>query len=213
MCKKNKCITIFNKYSNDGEIILQYIGDDTAVYPVIGLPTFDKNSILTIFDVPEKQRENWTVKIYTQLPENANFDDFDKNERPVDSNEFLIEYLGKKLKPLYTRQGLVFIEVRYLTPVSDVLDVLELYERLTPSGRSYIVAKAGLLLQAVIMPYDIIDYQFVKHLKKLTEQCTVSLNLRKHEVERSTTAEPKQCSLNFDTETGKIIRYEEGIEV
>ena len=35
----------------------QYIGDGNAVYPISGLPELDEESILTIFDVPEKQRE------------------------------------------------------------------------------------------------------------------------------------------------------------
>ena len=61
---------------------------------------------------------------------------------------FSIVYSGKTLKPLQTRRGLVFIESRYLSPVSDVLDVLELYERVTPFGAPYIVAKAGFLIPA-----------------------------------------------------------------
>lgn len=109
-----------------------------------------------------------------------------------------IVYSGKTLKPLRTRRGLVFIESRYLAPVSDVLDVLELYERFTPSGTPYIVAKAGFLLQAVIMPFDVISQQFVERLQELTEQCAVSLDLRQREAERRTAAEPEQCSLNVD---------------
>ena len=35
--------------------------------------------------------------------------------------------------------------------------MLELYERRTAEGTPYIVAKAGFLLQAVIMPYDVIN--------------------------------------------------------
>ena len=42
--------------------ITQYIGDGSAVYPVVGLPQLDKESLLTIFDVPEKDRDNYFVK-------------------------------------------------------------------------------------------------------------------------------------------------------
>lgn len=69
-----------------------------------------------------------------------------------------------------TTRGLVFIESRYLSPVADVLDVLELYERRTAEGTPYIVAKAGFLLQAVIMPYDVINQQFVESLQDLTRE-------------------------------------------
>ena len=53
ICKKNKNIAIFERYSDDGDTLTQYIGDGSAVYPVVGLPQLDKESLLTIFDVPE----------------------------------------------------------------------------------------------------------------------------------------------------------------
>lgn len=59
ICKKNKNIAIFERYSDDGDILTQYIGDGSAVYPVIGLPPLDAESLLTIFDVPEKDRDNY----------------------------------------------------------------------------------------------------------------------------------------------------------
>lgn len=60
ICKKNKNIAIFERYSDDGDILTQYIGDGSAVYPVVGLPQLDKESLLTIFDVPEKDRDRFT---------------------------------------------------------------------------------------------------------------------------------------------------------
>ena len=33
ICKKNKNIAIFERYSDDGDILTQYIGDGSAVYP------------------------------------------------------------------------------------------------------------------------------------------------------------------------------------
>jgi len=55
ICKKNKSVVLFERYNDGGEVLLQYIGDGGAVYPIIGLPTLDKESVLTIFDIPEKQ--------------------------------------------------------------------------------------------------------------------------------------------------------------
>lgn len=104
-------------------------------------------------------------------------------------------------------RGLVFIESRYLSPVSDVLDVLELYERVTPFGAPYIVAKAGFLLQAVIMPCDVISAQFVQRLQELTRQCAVSLDLREQERERQAAAE-SAGQFKVDPETGAIIEPE-----
>lgn len=157
ICKKNKQVVLFNRYSDSGTLS-QYIGDGNAVYPISGLPELDEESILTIFDVPEKQREDWLVR-YRDIPEGISFEDTDATEKIIEQGNLSIVYSGKTLKPLQTRRGLVFIESRYLSPVSDVLDVLELYERVTPFGAPYIVAKAGFLLQAVIMPCDVSEYR------------------------------------------------------
>ena len=206
ICKKNKYAVIYERYTESGGVI-QYIGDGAAAYPVTGLPALDKESLLTIFDVPEKQREDWFVQV-AGIPSEISFEDTDANEKPVEREAISIGYSGKTLKPLQTRRGLVFIESRYLSPVSDILDVLELYERITPGGTPYIVAKAGFLLQAVIMPYDVISQQFVDNLKRLTEQCVLSLDLREREKALAHAAEPEQYFLNVDPATGEIVEDE-----
>ena len=207
ICKKNKNIAIFERYSDDGDILTQYIGDGSAVYPVVGLPQLDKESLLTIFDVPEKDRDNYFVKTLG-VPAGISFEDTDETERRVEREGISIIYSGRTLKPIRTTRGLVFIESRYLSPVSDILDVLELYERITPGGTPYIVAKAGFLLQAVIMPYDVISQQFVDNLKRLTEQCVLSLDLRERKKALAHAAEPEQYSLNVDPATGEIVEDE-----
>lgn len=83
ICKKNKNIAIFERYSDDGDILTQYIGDGSAVYPVVGLPQLDKESLLTIFDVPEKDRDNYFVKTLG-VPAGISFEDTDETERRVE---------------------------------------------------------------------------------------------------------------------------------
>ena len=212
ICKKNKNIAIFERYSDDGDILTQYIGDGSAVYPVVGLPQLDKESLLTIFDVPEKDRDNYFVKTLG-VPAGISFEDTDETERHVEREGISIIYSGRTLKPIRTTRGLVFIESRYLSPVADVLDVLELYERRTTEGTPYIVAKAGFLLQAVIMPYDVINQQFVESLQGLTRECEFSLSekeRREREArDRFTFTEPEQCSLNVDPDTGEVVEESE----
>ena len=113
ICKKNKNIAIFERYSDDGDILTQYIGDGSAVYPVIGLPPLDAESLLTIFDVPEKDRDNYFVKTLG-IPAGISFEDTDATERQVEREGISIIYSGRTLKPIHTTRGLVFIESRYL---------------------------------------------------------------------------------------------------
>lgn len=139
--------------------------------------------------------------------------DAEETERHVEREGISIIYSGRTLKPIRTTRGLVFIESRYLSPVADVLDVLELYERRTAEGTPYIVAKAGFLLQAVIMPYDVINQQFVESLQDLTRECEFSLSekeRREREArDRFTFTEPEQCSLNVDPDTGEVVEESE----
>mgnify|MGYP000756018560 FL=1 len=213
ICKKNKNIAIFERYSDDGDILTQYIGDGSAVYPVIGLPPLDAESLLTIFDVPEKDRDNYFVKTLG-VPAGISFEDTDATERQVEREGISIIYSGRTLKPIRTTRGLVFIESRYLSPVADVLDVLELYERRTAEGTPYIVAKAGFLLQAVIMPYDVINQQFVESLQALTRECEFALSEKERREREArdhfTATEPEQFALNVDPNTDEIV---EGSEV
>lgn len=88
---------------------------------------------VTIFDVPEKDRDNYFVKTLG-VPAGISFEDTDETERHVEREGISIIYSGRTLKPIRTTRGLVFIESRYLSPVADVLDVLELYERRTAEG-------------------------------------------------------------------------------
>ena len=69
------------------------------------------------------------------------------------------------------------------------------------------LAKAGFLLQAVIMPCDVISAQFVQRLQELTRQCAVSLDLREQERERQAAAE-SAGQFKVDPETGAIIEPE-----
>lgn len=214
LCKKNKHIVLFEKLDHDGELI-QYIGDGVAVYPLADMPPLDKESALTIFDVPEKQRADWLVETVASAPREIIFDDFVDGERPVEPENIGVAIRGKVLVPIITSRGLVLIDNRYLAPISDARDVLELYERFTTSGTPYIVAKAGLLLQAVIAPVDVISSDFTSQLQKLAKQCELSLTLREQEAEERRVRETETQTtfdenedISFDNKTEvKELKY------
>ena len=89
---------------------------------------------------------------------------------------------------------------------------IAIFERYSDDG-DIIVAKAGFLLQAVIMPYDVINQQFVESLQDLTRECEFSLSekeRREREArDRFTFTEPEQCSLNVDPNTGEVVEESE----
>ena len=103
ICKKNKYAVIYERYGENGGVI-QYIGDGAAAYPVTGLPKLDKESLLTIFDVPEKQREDWFVQV-AGIPSKISFEDTDANEKPVEREAISIACVHRK--------PLSFARIRY----------------------------------------------------------------------------------------------------
>ena len=127
------------------------------------------------------------------MPDVLNADDTDPAERVLNDDDFSIIYSGTELKPLKTRNGIIFIQQKYLAPLEDVLDVLQLYERVTPDGESYIAAKAGLLIAAVIFPYSVVNEKFVNRLEEVARESRRVLN--KPPAPRMVERDPDQGSI------------------
>lgn len=174
LCHQRKTFRLFDKISECGEIV-QWLGDGFAAYPLNGLPILDEETLCAVFDISEKQLKNTSVRRLT-MPDALNVDDTDPAERALSDDDFSIIYGGTELKPLKTRNGIIFIQQKYIAPPEDVLDVVQLYERVTPDGQTYIAAKAGLLIAAVIFPYSVINEKFVKRLEEVARESRRVLN-------------------------------------
>lgn len=174
LCHQRKTFRLFDKISECGEIV-QWLGDGFAAYPLNGLPILDEETLCAVFDISEKQLKNTSVRRLT-MPDALNVDDTDPAERALSDDDFSIIYGGTELKPLKTRNGIIFIQQKYIAPLEDVLDVVQLYEQVTPDGQTYIAAKAGLLIAAVIFPYSVINEKFVKRLEEVARESRRVLN-------------------------------------
>ena len=53
LCSARKRIQLF-----DGDQV-QYIGDGSTIYPVWGMPELDEESLMVVFDIPEKNRKTF----------------------------------------------------------------------------------------------------------------------------------------------------------
>ncbi len=165
LCKQTKGIHLYEE-GND----VQWIGDGYAMYPLYNMPILNKQNIFTIFDVPDSKRNDYTFR-EAAMPEGYSFSDIDDCERMLDHEGIFITRMGVTLQPLRTSQGIVFIDTDYLKPVADIKDTIELYERLTKSGRPYIAIKNGMLLVGIVQINDVIDKRFVEQMETLTKQC------------------------------------------
>lgn len=174
LCHQRKTFRLFDKISENGEIV-QWMGDGCAAYPLNGLPILDEETLCAVFDISEKQLKNTSIRRLT-MPDVLNVGDTDPDERVLKDDDFSIIYGGTEVLPLRTRTGIIFIQKKYLAPLEDVLDVVQLYERVTPDGQTYVAAKAGLLIAAVIFPYSVINEKFVTRLEEITRESRRVLN-------------------------------------
>lgn len=174
LCNQQKTFRLFDKISGNGEIV-QWMGDGFAAYPLNGIPILDEETLCAVFDISEKQLKNTSVRRLT-MPDALNVGDTDPDERILKDDDFSITYGGTQVKPLKTRNGIIFIQQKYLAPLEDVLDVVQLYERVTPDGQTYVAAKAGLLIAAVIFPYRLVTEKFVNRLEEITRESRRALN-------------------------------------
>lgn len=85
--------------------------------------------------------------------------------------------------------------------------MVQLYERATPKGTPYIVAKTGFFLAAVIMPYSVINDKFVYQLSELAQQCRRALEVQKMARPAADPVDETQCRINVDESTGEIIDF------
>ena len=106
-----------------------------------------------MFDITEKKREKLIMR-RDDVPDSMDWGDTAPLERQLDDPKLCVRYDGMDLLPLETSVGVTFIQEKYLLPL-DGLEYMRLYERRGRNGDlRYIVAKIGMMIQAVIMPMD-----------------------------------------------------------
>lgn len=160
-----------------GEIVGQWLGDGKSAYPLVGLPVMDLENICAMFDITEKKREKLVVR-RADVPESMDWEDTAPMERQLDDPKLCVRYNGMDLLPLETSAGVTFIQEKYLLPL-DGMEYMRLYERRGRNGDlRYIVAKIGMIIQAVIMPMDLPDMDFMKALDDLMRQCRDAMRLK-----------------------------------
>lgn len=169
ICNASGCYYLMDIKNNVGEIVGQWRGDGRAVYPLVGLPVMDQENICAMFDITEKKRIKLVMRQF-DAPKAMNWEDTDRLERQIKEHKLCVRHKGLDLMPLETSAGITFIQEKYLAPL-DGLEYMRLYERTSTEGDLYIVAKIGMIIQAVIMPMKLPDEDFMDALNDLVRKC------------------------------------------
>ena len=182
ICKRAGVFYLYDEHKESGEF-RQWLGDRCAVYPLDGLPVLDEGNLCAMFDITEKQKKKLRIR-REDAPDGISLEDTEPGEGYLFDVWPVIEYENVAVKPLNTREGMVFIQNGYLSPLSDMEDYLSLYERKDTAGRTYIVAKNGLEIVAAIMPIERIKDSFVDTLEGLVVRCRDALRVQEERERR-----------------------------
>lgn len=177
LCNSAAAYHLYDQVDSTGAVETQWLGDGSAAYPLHGLPYLSEQELYRMFDVPEKKQD----KVYFDhgaLPEALCVDDFCAGEQLAEDMDVTISYGGTVLLPLSYPGGLLYIQSRYLGPLEDQADLLQLYIRRTESGARYVAAKTGMLLVGIVFPYVHLRESFSAKLDEIAA-------LTRRELERS----------------------------
>jgi hypothetical protein len=177
LCKRAGCFNLLDDMTEDGEIRGQWLGEGTALYLVTGLPQLHEENLVRMFDITEKQKKKLLFSL-GPLPESLNFENVIKEESVIEDNLPLLCVGRYTVKPILTKKGIVFLDADLFSPLRDTLDVLELWERCTDTGRVYFTVKLGFIVVAVLVPLDILDEDFVRHMELIAKESRAALKAK-----------------------------------
>ena len=160
MFQKKDVLRLWNKlYDDDGEtkIAMQYLSDGTAVYPLENLPLFDTLTIKGLLELNPDDKLDCFLDAAPKWFETV-LADYDDSDVPLAETADMFGY--SVLETFHNNKDdkfpelCFFVDPKYLAPLSD--EKYDLFSRtviISETAARVIVAKAGLILKAVIMPY------------------------------------------------------------
>ncbi len=155
LCKQaGQYIICDNRPTRDQPCEDQWIGTRDVLYLTSRMPYLDEDSICTMCDLSEKQRNDWDIQHNEQWDFDFSLMNDDPSDAPADLLGLSIMVKGEELLPLKVGTGLVWIWLKYLTPMENELSKLTLHYR-EVNGSPYIIVKNGMFIIASIRPVDI----------------------------------------------------------
>ena len=161
-----------------------------------GAPELNDSTAGFLLDLTEKDLEKIDVqhKHYVTI----DLSDITEYDKAVVITKTRLGQGGQDLMPVITSKGMLLFDPDYLLPLKDIRDDLEWYERRTPSGELYLIAAAGWVPRAAIMPAD------VKRYKDLPDQLeAIAAGLRTSLADAEGTADSAQYRI--DPDTGEVL--------
>lgn len=162
---------------------MQWLSTGAAVYKLENMPVLDEDTVLTVMNVSDDAREKW----HTSMKEDeigwlSGYVDGDEEITAEDAGLSII-YNGNLLTPIYTMDGMIWIDAELLAPTEKKdMDYRRFFVR-NLGGHRAIAVKEGMFLTAVIMEFDTWRSSgLYDDLKNLMERCKAE-EIRRMELE------------------------------
>lgn len=178
LCKESGAIILYDRETSDGDTD-QWIGDGHSSYPIFGLPYMEMDHIVNIFDLSEKKQEKIITR-HEHVPQTMNFNDTDPNEIHVEPAPFTINYAGRTIMAVSTPGGLSYIQHKYVWPLAQEYDGVEIFRRESTGGGEYFAIKTGLMLVGIALPYTgHLNDKFVGAMESMARDARMKLSAKK----------------------------------
>lgn len=141
LCKAEKNIILLD--CDDGT---QWVGDGRGFYQLVGMPELGEQSICAVMDIPPEKAAEMKIT-RKKMPEAydpekaggvSGYLEFDDGK--------CVTFLGRTLMPVKNREGIRFIQPKYLKPLGDLDNIT-----LESGGRRFLIANDGMFPVAFIL--------------------------------------------------------------
>lgn len=186
MFQKKDVLKLWNKlYDDNGEtkIAMQYLSDGTAVYPLENLPLFDTLTIKGLLELDPDDKLNCFLDAAPEWFETV-LADYDDSDVPLAETadmfgHSVLETFHNKNENGDYPELCFFVDPKYLAPLSDEkYDLFSRTVKITETAARVIVAKAGLILKAVIIPHTFNAFDCNKNFATVEKAYCILRDLR-----------------------------------
>lgn len=148
-CLRMSNFTIYNEPGGQ-----QWIGNNVAFWPVDGI-VLTEESIPAVFDLTPKKLEKIIVRTWN--PQDDSEKRVTREKMPdveilCEASMVQIKYHSITYIPIYTEQGVMFLDAGHLKPAENSDGYLEFYVRRNEYGHVLIACYGNLFVSAVVVP-------------------------------------------------------------
>lgn len=151
---------------------VQWLSIESAAYKLDGMPLLDGDTVLTVLGVPSESREKWLAVERDGAEKLLENDAPGELEITADDAGVSIIYGGKLLAPIYTMEGMLWIDAELLAPTDKKEPgYRRFFLRERENGGRMIAVKEGMILTAIIMEYSMRKSALPCALEMLAGRC------------------------------------------